>query len=91
MLKFLSIRTKDVNKQAKKHYPLQTHLELAIMLKVHSTEQEPPTKGMHLVVCQEKCMNMGLVQLLVIKILIFHLLNLSLQNQPILNTEVPIP
>jgi hypothetical protein len=46
----------------------------------------------HLVVRQEKSTNTGLVWPFVVKILIIvHLLDFSLQNQPIPNADLPIP
>jgi hypothetical protein len=46
----------------------------------------------HLVVCQEKSTNTGLVWPLVINILfVVHLLYFTFQNQPIPNADVPIP
>jgi hypothetical protein len=64
---------------SRKHYPLQTHIELVITLKVHWTEQEPMAIGTHLMVCQEECMDTGFVWPLVIMVLlVLHLLNLSL-------------
>jgi hypothetical protein len=45
----------------------------------------------HLVVRQEKSTNTGLVRPLVVKILfVVHLLDFTLQNQPIPNVDVPI-
>ncbi len=62
-----------------KHYPLQTYLKLAITLQVRRMEREPPMIGAHFMICQEECMDTGLVRLLVIMVLfVFHLLNLSL-------------
>ncbi len=63
------------------HYPHQTYLKLDITLKFCQMEQEPPMISDHMVVHQEKCTNMGLVQPLVIKFLfVVHLLDLTLQN-----------
>jgi hypothetical protein len=77
---------------SKIHYPHQTYLlELMITLQFHWMEQEPPTISEHLVAHQEESTNMGLVRLLIVKILfVIHLLDFSLQNQPIPNADVPI-
>ncbi len=46
----------------------------------------------HLVVRKEKSTNTGLVRHLIVKILfVIHLLDFTLQNQPIPNADVPIP
>jgi hypothetical protein len=76
---------------SKIHYPHQTYLELAITLQFHRTEQEPLMISNHLLVREEKSTNMGLVRPLVVKILfVVHLLDFTLQNQPIPNADVPI-
>ncbi len=60
-LKILSVRTKDINEWAWKHYLLQTDFEFAIMLQVRQMEREPTTIGTHLMVCQEERMDTGFV------------------------------
>ncbi len=78
--------------ESDKNYPLQTHLKLVITLQVRWMEREPPMISDHLVVGQKKSINTGLVRPFVAKILlVVHLLNLSLQNQPIPNAGVCLP